>query len=239
MGCTSNPRELLKLGFGLSQAAVGKYMERSSKAAFSYAADISTEPCEGFGCRRLLRGSNSSLRLLVCLSDPVTRPSSRGSRRCDRIPDDRMGGSTIVGSLLVEQRAPTSVARSGWKLRRMVCEAANCLGIREVLTAPQLPWQNAYVERLIGSIRRECLDHVIILNGTGLRRVLKSYFDYYERSRTTCRWARTRPSVDRFNLWRWVASWIFHKLADSIIATNGSPPEWALATGFGSLQKPK
>jgi putative transposase len=63
-------------------------------------------------------------------------------------------------------------------------EAANWLGIREVLTAPQSPWQNAYVERLIGSIRRECLDHVIVLNEAGLRRVLKSYFDYYERSRT-------------------------------------------------------
>jgi putative transposase len=62
--------------------------------------------------------------------------------------------------------------------------AANGLGIREVLTAPQSPWQNAYVERLIGSIRRECLDHVIVLNESGLRRVLKSYFDYYERSRT-------------------------------------------------------
>ena len=64
------------------------------------------------------------------------------------------------------------------------CEAANWLGIQEVLTAPQSPWQNAYVERLIGSIRRECLDHVIVLNETGLRRILKSYFEYYERTRT-------------------------------------------------------
>ena len=63
-------------------------------------------------------------------------------------------------------------------------ETASWLGIREVLTAPQSPWQNAYVERLIGSIRRECLDHVIVLNETGLRRILKSYFDYYVRSRT-------------------------------------------------------
>ena len=63
-------------------------------------------------------------------------------------------------------------------------EAANWLGIREVLTAPQSPWQNSYVERLIGSIRRECLDHVIVLNETGLRRTLKSYFEYYERTRT-------------------------------------------------------
>ena len=55
-------------------------------------------------------------------------------------------------------------------------EMAKSMGIHEVLTAPQSPWQNAYLERLIGSIRRECLDHVIVLNETGLRRVLKSYF---------------------------------------------------------------
>jgi putative transposase len=62
-------------------------------------------------------------------------------------------------------------------------EAATWLGIREVLTAPQSPWQNPYVERLIG-IRRECLDHLIVRNETGLRHVLKSYFEYYERTRT-------------------------------------------------------
>jgi putative transposase len=63
-------------------------------------------------------------------------------------------------------------------------EAAQLLGIREVLTAPQSPWQYAYVERLIGSIRRECRDHVIVVNEASLRRILKSYFDYYENSRT-------------------------------------------------------
>lgn len=56
--------------------------------------------------------------------------------------------------------------------------------IWEVLTAPRSPWQNAYVGRLIGSIRRDCLDHILVLNERGLRRILKSYFDYYERSRT-------------------------------------------------------
>ena len=55
---------------------------------------------------------------------------------------------------------------------------------RRVLTAPQSPWQNPYVERLIGSIRRECLDHIIVLHESGLRRILKLYFLYYERSRT-------------------------------------------------------
>lgn len=58
------------------------------------------------------------------------------------------------------------------------------LDILQVLIAPHSPWQNPYVERVIGSIRRECLDHVIILNERHLRRVLRDYLDYYHRSRT-------------------------------------------------------
>jgi transposase InsO family protein len=58
------------------------------------------------------------------------------------------------------------------------------LGIEEILTAPQSPWQNPYIERLIGSIRRECLNHYIILNARHLKRTLSSYFRYYHESRT-------------------------------------------------------
>ena len=58
------------------------------------------------------------------------------------------------------------------------------MGIKEVVTAPRSPWQNAYVERVIGSIRRECLDHILIFNERHLRRVLSSYVDYYQRTRT-------------------------------------------------------
>ena len=55
--------------------------------------------------------------------------------------------------------------------------------IQEVLSAPRSPWQRAYVERVIGSIRRECLDHVIVFNETGLRRMLSVYFSYYHETR--------------------------------------------------------
>jgi putative transposase len=58
------------------------------------------------------------------------------------------------------------------------------LGIREHVIAKQSPWQNVYVERVIGSIRRECLNHMIILSERHLRRILASYVDYYNRSRT-------------------------------------------------------
>jgi putative transposase len=61
---------------------------------------------------------------------------------------------------------------------------ATSLGIEQVLTAPRSPWQNPYAERLIGSIRRECLDHVIVLSEGHLRRLLTSYFHYYHRWRT-------------------------------------------------------
>jgi putative transposase len=58
------------------------------------------------------------------------------------------------------------------------------LGINEVLSTPRSPWQRAKVERVIGSIRRECLDHMIVFHENSLRRTLASYFDYYHRSRT-------------------------------------------------------
>jgi putative transposase len=58
------------------------------------------------------------------------------------------------------------------------------LRIKEVLTAPHSPWQNAFAERLIGSIRRECLNHVLVLGERHLRRVLVRYFAYYHQART-------------------------------------------------------
>jgi transposase InsO family protein len=63
-------------------------------------------------------------------------------------------------------------------------ERVRDMGICEVLSALRSPWQRAYVERVIGSIRRECLDHVIVFHESSLRRTLNSYFDYYHRSRT-------------------------------------------------------
>jgi len=67
----------------------------------------------------------------------------------------------------------------GWDVRR----TAGAMGIDEVLTAPRAPWQDPFVERVIGSLRRECLDHVIIWNERGLRRHLHRYIAYYHRWR--------------------------------------------------------
>jgi len=67
------------------------------------------------------------------------------------------------------------------------------MGIRQLRTAPRSPWQNGYAERVIGSIRRECLDHVLVLNEAGLQRILAQYATYYQYSRTHLGLAKEHP----------------------------------------------
>lgn len=74
-------------------------------------------------------------------------------------------------------------------------ERVEGLGIEQVLSAPRSPWQNPYAERVIGSIRRELLDHVIVLNERHLLRLMKSYTDYYHESRTHLSLAKDAPNV--------------------------------------------
>jgi len=65
-----------------------------------------------------------------------------------------------------------------------VTASVNAIGVDVGRTAPRSPWQNAYIERFIGLVRRECLDHAIVLNASGLRTILQSHVAYYTNSRT-------------------------------------------------------
>ena len=67
------------------------------------------------------------------------------------------------------------------------------LGVEQVICPPRSPWQNPYCERLVGSIRRECLDHVIVINEQHLHRILRSYFDYYLNARAHLSLDRNSP----------------------------------------------
>ena len=80
-------------------------------------------------------------------------------------------------------------AFAGW------ADTMKAIGIEDVITAPRSPWQNAYVERFIGSARRECLDHVIVLSATGLQRLMKLYCAYDEQSRTHLSLNKDAPTV--------------------------------------------
>src|SRR5437763_15119138 len=82
-------------------------------------------------------------------------------------------------------------------------EARGWLGIRDVLTAPRSPWQNPYVERLIGTIRRECLDHMIVFGEAHLGRILGRYAAYYTESRihrSLHKDAPFRRTIERFGV---------------------------------------
>jgi putative transposase len=69
------------------------------------------------------------------------------------------------------------------------------MGTCEVLAAPHSPWQNPYAERLIGSIRRECLNRVLVLSERHLRRILARYCAYYHRARTHLSLEKDAPDV--------------------------------------------
>jgi putative transposase len=110
--------------------------------------------------------------------------------------------------------------------------AAKAMGMTDVRTALRSPWQNGYVERFIGSVRRECLDHVIVFSATGLQRLLHLYCDYYEGSRTHLSLAQDTPiprAVAPPTEGRIVA---IPQVGASITATSGAPPDrHAPATG--------
>jgi transposase InsO family protein len=83
-----------------------------------------------------------------------------------------------------ETEAPGYLLHDGDTVFTDVVTTIAAMNIRAIRTAPRSPWQNAFVERVIGSIRRECLDHVIVVNAAGLQRVLTGYLSYYMQSRT-------------------------------------------------------
>jgi Integrase core domain len=74
------------------------------------------------------------------------------------------------------------------------------MGMKEVVTAPRSPWQNPYVERLIGSIRRECLDHIIIFNEGQLRSILSRYFSIITGPGHICHSTRIVRSLAAYSL---------------------------------------
>ena len=95
-----------------------------------------------------------------------------------------MDGAATPGSIPVG-RAPRYLLRDRDRVfGHEFVEQVKSMGIKQVLSAPRSPWQRGYVERLIGTVRRECLDHVIVFNERSLCRHLRAFCDYYHRSRT-------------------------------------------------------
>src|SRR5262249_3996345 len=95
--------------------------------------------------------------------------------------------------------AEISDARPDAVYGHVVRRCLRALGIRDRPTAPRSPWQNPCVERLIGSVRRECLDHVIVFGEAHLHRIVALYASYYTEARTRPSLAKDAPIADRSN----------------------------------------
>jgi len=175
--------ELLKLGVKISQASVAKYMVRSPKPPSQtwrtflnnhgsqlVSVDFFTVHTVWFEILFVFIVLTHDRRRVVHFN-VTAHPTAKwtAQQMLEAFPFDT---------------APKYLLRDrdriyGQEFRKQV----EVMNINEVLSAPRSPWQRAYVERVIGSIRRECLDHVIMFDEDSLRRTLHAYFSYYHRSR--------------------------------------------------------
>src|ERR1700682_1490849 len=195
--------ELLKLGIQVSQTTVAKYMVRYRKPPSQNWRTFLKNHMQTLVSTDFFVVPTITFRLLfvfVILSHERRRPIHFA---VTANPTSEWTARQLLEAFPWDS-APRYLLRDrdgvyGEKFQ----EVATWLGIREVLTAPQSPWQNPYAERLIGSIRRECLNHFVILNARHLKRTLASYFAYYHGSRThlgldkQCPFPRQVSSVGR------------------------------------------
>jgi transposase InsO family protein len=185
--------ELLKLGIDLGETSVGKYLVRRRKPPSQtwrtflenhvktmVSVDFFTVPTIRFQVLYVFLVLAHERRRIVhfnVTAHPTTEWTAKQLR--EAFPFDQ------VPRYLLRDRD----CIFGAEFRKDV----KAMGIKEVLSAPRSPWQRAFVERVIGTLRRECLDHVIVFNETSLYRHVKSFLTYYHESRTHLSLAKDTP----------------------------------------------
>ena len=175
--------ELLKLGITVSQATVAKYMPRHRRPPSQTWRTFLTNHVGQIAAADFFVVPTATYRLLFVL---VILAHQR--RRVVHVAVTAHPTAAWTAQRLREafpwDDAPWYLIHDRDLAFAGVGATAEAMAITDVLTAPRSPWQNGHAERFIGSLRRECLDHLIVFNAAGLRRVLKRYVEYYERSRT-------------------------------------------------------
>ena len=200
--------ELMKLGIDIAQTTVAKYMIRHRKPSSP-------------SWRSFLDNHLKSLVSIDFFTVPTVRfrilfvflVLCHERRRIVHFNVTEHPSAEWTGRQLIEAFPWDSVPRYLIRDRDGIygqdfTRRVNALDIQQVLIAPRSPWQNPYIERVIGSVRRECLDHVVVFNANHLRRVLKSYLRYYRVSRTHLALGKDAPdarTVEPPNLGRVVA----------------------------------
>ena len=176
--------ELLKLGFEVAQSSVAKYMVKRhgspsqgwrtflcNHAPDIAAMDLFVVPTIGFDLLYAFIIVRLDRRELVWIN-VTTNPTAEWIAR------------QITEAFPWNENPQYLIRDRDRVYGTMVTRRLRAMGIRDKPTAPASPWQNGFAERLIGSIRRECLDHLVILGEAHLRRILRNYASYYNKIRT-------------------------------------------------------
>jgi transposase InsO family protein len=195
--------ELLKLGFEVAQSSVAKYMVKRrgppsqgwrtflrNHAQDIAAMDLFVVPTIGFKLLYALVIVRLDRRDLVWIN-VTAHPTAEWVAR------------QITEAFPWNEAPPYMIRDRDSIYGAVVTRRLRAMGIRDRPIAPASPWQNGVVERLIGSIRRECVDHIIVLGELNLRRILKSYARYYNETRTHLALGKDAPvsrSVQRVGL---------------------------------------
>lgn len=185
--------ELLKLGINVGQTSVAKYMARRRRPPSQGWRTFLFNHAEGIASIDLFVVPTISFRLLYGLLilkhdrrrilwiDVTAHPTAEWIAR----QVNEACGWDSAPQYLIRDRDGVYGEVFTRRLRAM--------GIRDRPTAPRSPWQNGHAERLIGSIRRECLDHLVIFGEPHLRHVLRCYTEYYNAARTHLSLAKDAP----------------------------------------------
>ncbi len=176
--------ELLKLGIEISQATVSKYMKHDNKPPSQTWRTFLANHTDCLASIDFFTVPTATFRILY-----VFIVLSHDRRQIVHFNVTEHPNARWTAQQLVEafpfDTAPHYLLRDRDGIYgETVKERIKSLDIEDVVTAPHSPWQNPFVERMIGSIRRDCLNHVIVFNESHLRRILREYLNYYHTCRT-------------------------------------------------------
>ena len=214
--------ELLKLGISVSQSTVAKYMRRHPRPPSQTWRTFLTNHASQIMAADLFVVPTVTFRLLFVL---VILAHDRRRIVHVAVTEHPTAAWTAqqLRNAFPENESPRYLLHDRDSVFADVATTLEGMNIQEVRTAPRSPWQNAYVERVIGSIRRECLDHVIVINAAGLRRVLTDVRRLlHALANTSRRSARTRRVRARSHHRQPVALSPFQKSAVCTTATTAS-----------------
>ncbi len=176
--------ELLKRGIEVSETTVSKYLIRERKPPSQTWHSFLENHAKDIIATDFFTVPTATFRVLFVLAVLSHDRSEILHTNMTESPTAEWTACQVIEAVGVDNVPKYLVRDRDRKFSAYFSHQVASTGLREVLTSPASPWQNAYAERVIGTIRRECLDHMIILGEQHLRRTVKSYSNYYNRVRT-------------------------------------------------------